>query len=346
MMMKKILFAPVLLAILIVLAGCQINMPAPPPPTPTLPATDTPTAVPTEPVLPTGIPVEQQEPTELPKEKVVETETPVPVMEATATPADVEVSKEVQELDKRIIDFLNGEGKYTEEALSKIPHMGFDTHKMIQGNYFGLLQIVRSNGDGSGQLNPPNMDESSGQTFSFQGIYLGGELTDSEVIFYIGMENKLRERIVVKIGLPIFPEEGDVLVNGLRGSTFDGGNFNINHVGTGLIKSKLSDFKRWERYNDTGVVFRCYGTPLLDSWIDITRDVYGDRPNVMDNLDNSIPLCRGLYNHVPDLRGRTGELDNAAGKFWYAKDNFVSIRNKDEVVKPYIFYDTILFVRR
>jgi hypothetical protein len=52
MMMKKSIFAPVLLAILIVLAGCQIDTPTPPPPTPTTQPdpTDTPEAVPTTPV--------------------------------------------------------------------------------------------------------------------------------------------------------------------------------------------------------------------------------------------------------------------------------------------------------
>jgi hypothetical protein len=52
MMMKKTLFAPVLLAILIMLAGCQIETPTPPPATPT----PQPEASPTPTVPPTPVP--------------------------------------------------------------------------------------------------------------------------------------------------------------------------------------------------------------------------------------------------------------------------------------------------
>lgn len=272
----------------------------------------------------------------------------IPIVE-TATPtveATVE-SKETARLNQRIRDFLNGEGKYSEEYLAKLPHLGFDYKETLEGNYLGLMktdalidkQFVRDTKDWS---------RSVYTLAGFQGVYLGGQLKDDHVEFYIGMRNKSGNRFVVPIGKPLFPEDGDVLYNSFAGTNTGGGSKNILSFGSSLIPSKIDDFGRWEKAYDQIAIFSCNLTPTSGFIRDIIYDIHGKRSEeVLKIFDESVPFCRGLVNETEDIRpNQMLILDNVDSNFvQFDKSNFNSVEGVNYTSYPYIAYDTIIFVR-
>jgi len=273
-----------------------------------------------------------------------------PTMTETAIPIATEtvVKKEIIELNNRIRDYLNSDGKYSEESLAKMAHLGFDYRITLEGNYLGLMKVDALIGD---QFIRNTMDWSSSvyTLAGFQAIYLGGQLKNDHVEFYVGMRYKDGNRFVVPIGRPIFPDDGDVLYNGFAGSNIDGGTKNVISFGTSLIPSKLIDFPRWEKAYDQVMLFHCNVTPMTGFIREIMiNDVYKERAGeALEIYDDSVSLCRGLWNESIDVRpGGDIVIDGADGNFpRFDSTNFNGVENSNFEGYPYIAYDTVLFVR-
>ena len=255
---------------------------------------------------------------------------------------------EIEELNDRILDYLNKEGKYSDEYLSKLPHKGFDRFNKLEGNYFGVMRIIILKNNENTTVFFDNYDwEGSMVSIKFQAIYLGGTILEEDVILFMGMIDKAGNRIVIPIGLPILINDDGTLVKHLGGGFYDGGALDIKSTANSLIPSELSDFDRWNRYIDMVAVFDCFVTPLLDFYSEIIREFMKENSaKILEAYDETIPICRGLYNLVPDVRGGNKELSDYSYDFLIlTKENFSNINERLEVEKPYIFYELINFVR-
>jgi len=274
----------------------------------------------------------------------------IPIVE-TATPtveATVE-SKETAQLNQRIRDFLNGEGKYSEEYLAKLPHLGFDYIEPLERNYLGIMKVTSLFGETDViKIDTTDWNDSILTHATFQGLYLGGQLFNDHVEFYVGLKAKDGERFVVIFGKPLFPDDGDTVYNSFVGSNVDGGSKNIANYGTSLIPSKLSDFPKWERAYDQVILINFNLTPLGDKFKDMEVEAYGDRYREISSInEDSLVLSRRLWNVSADVRLGGGLiLVVEEGVFpHFDKENLDRLGNTNFDTFPYIAYTSILFVR-
>ena len=274
------------------------------------------------------------------------TETPTlavtPTMEMSPTPENVEYA----EIDERIKEFLDSEGQYSDEALAKLPHMGFDRKIALEGNYLGILKTVAWI-DTQPYVNTEDWSKSEATQVFYQGVFLGGILENDRVVVFMGMKDKEGNRIVVPIGRNVFPEDGNTLVNRLTIGNYDGGAWDINNPSDSVEEIFASNADRlFGRYGEVAV-FDCLATPLAGK----TKEsfaAYGDRTSdKINEIDGSVPLCRTLFNKVIDVRqGKDMILDEATENVpIYTDSTFKGIQEIADNPDSDIAYSGITFVR-
>jgi len=300
-------------------------------------------ATPTGPVASETSAVELS-PTSAPTEAATSTTEPSATPEPSSTP---EAENKFAEIDKRINEYLNAEGRYSEEGLSNLPHLGFSDREVFQGNYLGIMKTVAWINQ-QPIINSQDWTESSGTQVFFQAVFLGSVLENDRVVLYVGIKNKNGERIVVPLGKNIFPEEGDSPVNDFLLGNFDGGAKSIDSGFSNLEVFPSNANELANRFGEV-VVIDCITTPITDAaTLEGATAYFGAKgPDKIKEINNSVPVCRRLYNEVTDVRdGTYNPLDGTAENFqFFSAGTFTGISGSLDAKAPHITYDMLNFVR-
>jgi hypothetical protein len=202
----------------------------------------------------------------------------------------VENKPEYAEIDQRVMQFLNSEGSFTDEALEKLPHMGFDyvgiggSNEMLKGNYLGIMYMYTS-----GENDTPNWQNLDVAKLEFQAIFLGGVYEDDQVVMFMGMVDKDGRRVVAPVGRTVSPENN--YENYLSIEQYDGGARKVDNAGMSFMGVSLDNFEKLSSMVGYISVVTCVPKQiegsLRDSMMSIPFGV-----ELLENSSESIPQCR------------------------------------------------------